>query len=181
MLTIFNILPTLSLNNLTILPIVSTMPTKSTGIKLRLKKGDLELEIEVGSDVSEEQLKLIQKLIAPFATSETNRNERKSRKRMNTEETTYSRLKKAISVMFKTGEWFTSLDAKDVYEEIYNEEIETSTCSTYLRRMEREGFLESRRAKGRKIIEYRIRDLETAEVLAAKVVALRGPSVEETF
>ena len=83
--------------------------------------------------------------------------------------------------MFKTGEWFTSLDAKDVYEEMYNEEIETSTCSTYLRRMEREGFLESRRSKGRKIIEYRIRDLEIAEVLAAKVVALRGPSVEETF
>jgi hypothetical protein len=42
------------------------------------------------------------------------------------------------------GRWFTSLDVKERYERQYNEEIKISTVSTYLSRLNNEGFLQKR-------------------------------------
>lgn len=42
------------------------------------------------------------------------------------------------------GRWFTTLDVKDRYEKQYGDEIKLSTVSTYLSRLNNEGFLERR-------------------------------------
>ncbi|MCD6491108.1 MAG: hypothetical protein ACP6IQ_00105 [Candidatus Njordarchaeia archaeon] len=135
------------------------------GVKIRVKKGDLELEVTIDKSVSKEQLREIQKLLMPLnlglglIPGSPNKSEKKQQKRRSI----YKELKEVISTVFKYGQWFTSLDVIEAYEEVKGKSLRQSTCSTYLRRMEEEGYLESRRS--RKLIEYRI----TEEVLGSSV------------
>lgn len=52
----------------------------------------------------------------------------------------YSRIKNIVKSYFKRG-YFTSHQVKEVYEEIYNEEVKLNTVSTYLSRLYNEGGL----------------------------------------
>ncbi len=116
----------------------------------------MELEIMVGKEVDERQIKAIQKLLLPFAESITNDHARRENRKEKREGdlSMYDKLKNAISVAFRYGQWFTSLDAQEIFEEFYGEQIRLSTCSTYLRRLEDEGFLVSRKIG--KLVEYRL-------------------------
>ena len=117
----------------------------------------MELEINVGKGVSEKQLKAIQKLLEPFAEGligKGNRNKEVEDKSMDVP--LYGKLKQIILSVFRYGQWFTSLDAREVFEDFYGVSIKTATCSTYLRRMEEEGFLISRKVG--KMVEYRLNE-----------------------
>lgn len=52
----------------------------------------------------------------------------------------YSRIKNIVKSYFKGG-YFTSNQVKEVYEEVYNEEVKLNTVSTYLSRLYNEGRL----------------------------------------
>ncbi len=141
----------------------------NSGITLRLRKGDLELEIVVSKDIDEKQIKAIQKLIQPFAlglAASTSSSDAESGA-SSQEGSMYLKLKSAIRSVFKYGQWFTSNDAKEAFEDIYGSSIKIATCSTYLRRMEEEGFLVARKI-GR-IVEYRIAEDVGEEVVVSKI------------
>ena len=144
------------------------MPEDS-GVKLRLRKGDLELEVIVSRDVDEKQIKAIQKLIQPFALGLVGLTESTSNNSTNSsiEGSMYIKLKSAIKSVFKYGQWFTSNEAKEAFEDMYGLSIKLATCSTYLRRMEEEGFLIARKI-GR-IVEYKIAEEINEEVAISKV------------
>jgi len=142
---------------------------EDSGVKLRLRKGDLELEVIVSRDVDEKQIKAIQKLIQPFALGLVGLTESTSNNSTNSsiEGSMYIRLKSAIKSVFKYGQWFTSNEAKEAFEDMYGLSIKLATCSTYLRRMEEEGFLIARKI-GR-IVEYKIAEEINEEVAISKV------------
>jgi len=142
---------------------------EDSGVKLRLRKGDLELEVIVSRDVDEKQIKAIQKLIQPFALGLVGLTESTSNNSTNSsiEGSMYIRLKSAIKSVFKYGQWFTSNEAKEAFEDMYGLSIKLATCSTYLRRMEEEGFLIARKI-GR-IVEYKIAEEISEEVAISKV------------
>ncbi len=56
-------------------------------------------------------------------------------------DTYYSKMKELIRSYFKTG-YFTSLQLRDLYKEMYGEDIKLTTISTYLGRMVSDGILE---------------------------------------
>ncbi|MHA1590568.1 MAG: hypothetical protein ACTSVA_08220 [Candidatus Njordarchaeales archaeon] len=137
------------------------------GLKLRLRKGDMELEVSISSDFNEKQLKLLQRFLSSLLSSanEGIKENVVQREREGTRSSTsiYERLRIAISSVFRYGQWFNSLEAKEAYEEMFGEEIRLSTCSTYLRRLEENGFLISRK-QGR-IVEYSLREpLEVKQI-----------------
>jgi len=138
-----------------------------TGIKLKLRKGDMELEIVVGKDVDEKQIKALQKLLQPFAeglTQNSFTDNSLSGSRAHSDISLYSKLKYVISNVFKYGQWFTSIDAKEIFEDSFGAEIKIATVSTYLRRMEEEGYLISRKV-GR-VVEYKIADGQEEKLVA---------------
>lgn len=137
------------------------------GLKLRLRKGDMELEVSISSDFNEKQLKLLQRFLSSLLSSanESIKENVVQREREGARSSTsiYERLRIAISSVFRYGQWFNSLEAKEAYEEMFGEEIRLSTCSTYLRRLEENGFLISRK-QGR-IVEYSLREpLEVKQI-----------------
>jgi len=137
------------------------------GLKLRLRKGDMELEVSISSDFNEKQLKLLQRFLSSLLSSanEGIKENVVQREREGARSSTsiYERLRIAISSVFRYGQWFNSLEAKEAYEEMFGEEIRLSTCSTYLRRLEENGFLISRK-QGR-IVEYSLREpLEVKQI-----------------
>ncbi|MHA1615876.1 MAG: hypothetical protein ACTSX9_00985 [Candidatus Njordarchaeales archaeon] len=127
----------------------------NSGLKLKLRKGDLELEVSISSDFGEKQLKILQKFISNIISGANTVESSSEKPRARTNISIYERLKQAISTVFRYGQWFNSLEAKEAYEELFGEEIRVSTCSTYLRRLEEDGFLISRK-QGR-IVEYSLR------------------------
>ncbi len=135
-----------------------------SGVTIKLRKGDLELEIVVSRDTDEKQIKAVQKLLEPFAINLAN--QQKLNKESSTpeypEKSMYIKLKSAIKSIFRYGQWFTSIEAKEAFEELYGSKIKLATCSTYLRRMEEEGFLSARKV-GR-MVEYRV--IEDSEEIA---------------
>jgi len=143
---------------------------KGSGIKLRLRKGDMELEIEMGSDVDEKQIRAIQKILQPFAESITQGSIDNTATGHNAKQISdlsiYLKLKNIIVEAFRYGQWFTSLDAKEVFEDAYGVRIKLATCSTYLRRLEEEGFLKARKV-GR-IVEYRIGGIDEEKPLLTR-------------
>ena len=132
--------------------------TEESGIKLRLRKGDMELEIIVSKNVNEKQIAALQKLLKPFAegliSQRDMKNVNSATSNNSSDLSLYVKLKSAVASAFRYGQWFTSLDAKEAFEDLYGINIKLATCSTYLRRMEEEGFLIARKI-GR-IVEYRI-------------------------
>lgn len=126
------------------------------GIQIELKKGETELKITMGNDVSRSKIKAVKEMISPFAldSSHANNNENKGKKRRHESNSLFYRLKVLIANVFRYGQIFTSRDVREAFREVFGKEVNPSTCSTYLRRMERDGFLTSER-EGR-VIEYRL-------------------------
>ncbi|MFW9921902.1 MAG: hypothetical protein ACFFDW_01290 [Candidatus Thorarchaeota archaeon] len=54
----------------------------------------------------------------------------------------YERVKLLISTAYGMGSWFTTNDVCDSYQDIFGDQLKTSTGSTYLARLFEEGFLE---------------------------------------
>lgn len=138
---------------------------KDEGIQIQLKKGKTELKITMGSDVTRSKIKAIKDMLGPFTptSNEQNQNEqkkpiRKDKGRKRNETSLFYRLKVLVANVFRYGQIFTSKDVREAFEEIFGEKLNPSTCSTYLRRMERDGLLTSK--KGNRIIEYRLTDTE---------------------
>lgn len=143
--------------------------SENSGVTLRFRKGDLELEVIVGKDIDEKQIRAIQKLIQPFALGLSRLTDLSNNTLINSslEGSMYIKLKSAIKSVFKYGQWFTSNEAKEAFEDVYGLNIKLATCSTYLRRMEEEGFLIARKV-GR-IVEYKLAEGIDEEVIVSKV------------
>lgn len=148
-----------------------------SGVTIKLRKGDLELEIVVSKDTDEKQLRAIQKILQPFAIGLMNGNEssKDASSISSSEQSMYIKLKTAVKSIFRYGQWFTSIDAKEAFEDMYGSRIKLATCSTYLRRMEEEGFLIARKVG--KIVEYRIMEENEAEAVVSKIHATKNDLV----
>lgn len=133
----------------------------SDGIIIKVEHGDKKIEIKIGKDVNPEQLKVIQKVLEKIAESSDERNGKVENRKKNSqpskrygEPSRFFKVKTIIATFFNTGQWFTSIDLRELYEETYGENLGSTTASTYLRRMETEGLLESR--KRSRLVEYRV-------------------------
>ena len=122
------------------------------GIVIKFQQGNKKLEISIGKDVSPDQLKILQKVLEALAIESASSENKSSEK--NRGESLYSKVKLVVFSFFKNGQWFSSLDLRELFEETFGESIRSTTASTYLRRLEKEGYLESRK-KG-KFVEYRL-------------------------
>ena len=142
-------------------------PYMSDGIIIKLEQGDKKIEIKIGKDVNPEQLKVVQKVLEKLAEPSPRVESAKAKKSHSGGPTRYFKVKTIISKYFSAGHWFTSIDLRELYEETYGEELGATTASTYLRRLESEGILESR--KRGKILEYRVINLDIEEVPRATV------------
>ncbi|MGQ4892685.1 MAG: hypothetical protein ACP6IP_09410 [Candidatus Njordarchaeia archaeon] len=140
----------------------------SDGIIIKVEQGDKKIEIKIGKDVNPEQLKVVQKVLEKLAESSQatgNSKTNRSSTRGNSSSggpTRFFKVKTIISKYFSKGHWFTSIDLRELYEETYGEALGATTASTYLRRLESEGILESR--KRGKILEYRVINQEELEM-----------------
>jgi len=132
-------------------------------IRIRLQKGQIKVELEIDSNADPESVNSMVSLILQKLVDESGNLDSKSLSKLEGERNVqlkgivpkYQRIKQLILLHFP-GTWFTSTDIKDLYENIFKEPIRHSTVTTYLRRMEEEGFLLSRKI-GR-YIEFRIAD-----------------------
>lgn len=135
------------------------------GIQIHLKKGDTELKITMGSDVSRSKIRAVKDMLGPFTpTSNTQSQDKQKNSQRNGEvrrrnkTSLFYRLKVLVANVFRYGQIFTSKDVREAFQEIFGEKLNPSTCSTYLRRMEQDGLLTSK--KGNRIIEYRLTNTE---------------------
>jgi len=127
----------------------------SDGIVIKVEQGDKKIEIRIGKDVDPEQLKVIQKVLEKFAESssnQTNKNKQNDSSNKKGGASRFFKVKTIIATYFKDGQWFTSIDLRELYEEVYKETLPANTASTYLRRLEKIGVLKGR--KRGKVIEY---------------------------
>lgn len=67
----------------------------------------------------------------------------------------YERVKLLISTAFRMGNWFTTNDLCDSYQDIFSVNLKITTASTYLARLYEEGFLE--RAGSRNERKFKIK------------------------
>ncbi|MEX0568162.1 MAG: winged helix-turn-helix domain-containing protein [Candidatus Njordarchaeota archaeon] len=136
------------------------MPT----IHIKLKLGDTEIEIKADGELDKDTLNTIKGLLAPITASISKKpqennieNTVESPQPSSIHKTSiYSTFKETISSVFKYGQWFTSSDAREAFYDLYGTLLKQSTVSTYLRRMEKEGILLSKRYG--KIIKFRLSD-----------------------
>ena len=132
-------------------------------IRIRLQKGQIKVELEIDSNADPDSVNTMVSLILQKLVNESNDIDKKPTGKQDNDRNAqlrgimpkYQRIKQLILSYFP-GTWFTSTDIKDLYESIFKEPIRHSTVTTYLRRMEEEGFLLSRRL-GR-YIEFKIAD-----------------------
>jgi len=137
----------------------------SEGIIIKVEQGDRKLEIKIGKDVNPEQLKVIQKVLEKFAESATPKNSSSVKQEEVSSRSSPSRffkVKTIIASYFSNGQWFTSLDLRELYEEFYKESLPPNTASTYLRRLEKQGVLNGR--KRGKMVEYVVVNPDALEV-----------------
>lgn len=133
---------------------------KDNGIQIELEKGETKLKINMGADVSSSKIKAVKEMILPFASNSnpSQKSERSpnqsTQKRKNSNTSLFYRLKVLVANVFRYGQIFTSKDVREAFEEIFGEELNPSTCSTYLRRMEQDHFLKT--VKEGRVIEYRL-------------------------
>ena len=134
----------------------------SDGIVIKVEQGDKKIEIKIGKDVNPEQLKVVQKVLEKFAESTVQNSAQAQSKKDNESRSVrngpsrFFKVKTIIATYLSSGQWFTSLDVRELYEEVYKEELPPNTASTYLRRLEKNGVLKGRK-KG-KIVEYVVVD-----------------------
>ncbi|MGC8555403.1 MAG: hypothetical protein ACP5NG_00055 [Conexivisphaera sp.] len=69
------------------------------------------------------------------------------------QDTYYSKLRDLIASYLRSG-YFTSIQVRDLYREMYNEDLKLTTISTYLGRMVSDGVLERVRHGRKWIYEY---------------------------
>ncbi len=126
-------------------------------LHIRLKVGDIEVDVKAEGDIDGATLDAIKYLIYPIASNIFTRRDHPriretSRTNISTQakQSIYSSFKETIMSVFRYGQWFTSGDAKEAYQDLNDIELKQSTVITYLRRMEKEGILLSRR-QGRNI------------------------------
>lgn len=137
------------------------MPTLSIKVKL----GEAEVEIKADGTLDKETIQAIKNILTPITSrmpsvasteggpsvSGTLENQEHAvMKNVNL----YSKFKELILDVFKLGQWFTSIDAKEAFHDTYGILLKASTVTTYLRRMEEEGLLLSRR-QGR-LIQFKV-------------------------
>ncbi len=137
----------------------------SKGITIRVESGDKKIEISIGSDVSPEHLKILQKVLQTIAEKTDENRKRTRNKKRNSKresESIFFKVKMLVLERLANNQWFTSLDLRELYEDVYREPLPANAASTYLRRMENLGMLASR--KYGKIVEYKV----VNEVLARK-------------
>ena len=127
----------------------------SDGIVIKVEQGDKKIEIRIGKDVNPEQLKVIQRVLERFAESSSSQTSKSKQNDSSSKKGSVSRffkVKTVIATYFKDGQWFTSVDLRELYEEVYKESLPANTASTYLRRLEKLGVLKGR--KRGKVVEY---------------------------
>lgn len=134
------------------------MPT----IHIKVKIGDAEVEIKADGELDKETINAIKGILAPLTGNLVNKKQ-EERPKSSQNINIYSRFKQFILENFDPNEWFTSIDIKDLFEEHFGIKLKSSTTSTYLRRMENEGLLISRR-EGR-FVYYKLYTPEYAVVI----------------
>ena len=99
---------------------------------------DRETTLEVKGKVDGRSLEyLIENLRALVGVEATGEEKEYGEER----DTYYSKMKELIKSYFRSG-YFTSLQLRDLYKEMYGEDIKLTTISTYLGRMVSDGTLE---------------------------------------
>lgn len=136
------------------------MPT----LHIKLKLQDAEIEIKADGNLDKDTLNTLKSILAPLTTSISKKKHDETVSDADGTSSTsgapkqsiYSVFKEMISSVFKYGQWFTSSDAREAFYDLYGTLLKQSTVSTYLRRMEKEGILVSKRYG--KIIKFRLLD-----------------------
>ena len=136
------------------------MPT----LHIKLKVGNAEIEIKADGELDKETLATLKSILSPVTSNlSQNMGEVDSEHQDREPETAtkrisniYAKFRELIVSVFRYGQWFTSLDAKEAFFDMYNMTLKSSTVSTYLRRMEKEDILESK--KYGRILKFRVRE-----------------------
>jgi len=128
-------------------------------IQIKLKVGDIELEIKADGELNKEAMATIKYLLSPLASSISERLEKRNISAPepandSSNQSIYVLFKDTVMSVYRYGQWFTSRDALEAYYDIHDVKLKHSTVTTYLRRMEKEGILISKR-QGR-IIRFRL-------------------------
>ncbi len=98
---------------------------------------DRETVLEVKGKVDEHSLEyLIENLRALIGSNTVD-----DKGKMEEKDTYYSRIKGLVTSYFKNG-YFTSLQVRELYKEMFGDDIKLTTISTYLGRMVSEGVLD---------------------------------------
>ena len=139
------------------------MPT----LHIKIKVGDAEIEIKADGTLDKDTVNAIRSVLAPVTSKIAAHGKMKflpdkGGDTIRTEDSPgtletmnlYAKFKDLIPNVFKYGQWFTSLDAKEAFHDTYGILLKPSTVTTYLRRMEEEGILISRK-QGR-LLQFRV-------------------------
>ncbi|MCR8433165.1 MAG: hypothetical protein NDP13_00090 [Crenarchaeota archaeon] len=141
------------------------MPT----LNIKVKVGDTEVEVKADGTLDKETIHAIRSILAPLASripsaaavrDNASLNNNTDDIAVNSQDAfvrnvnLYAKFKELMLNVFKLGQWFTSIDAKEVFHDTYGILLKSSTVTTYLRRMEDEGLLTSKR-QGR-LLQFRI-------------------------
>ncbi|GEM_PF-2994781 len=136
------------------------MPT----LHIKVKVGDAEIEIKADGTLDKDTANTIKSVLAPLTSKissamskdgaskdgDLGENDNGYTEGMNL----YAKFRELIPNVFKYGQWFTSLDAKEAFHDTYGILLKSSTVTTYLRRLEEEGILISRK-QGR-LLQFRV-------------------------
>ena len=141
---------------------MTCLPGNAEHIKVKLVRvivrdvHDRETTLEVKGKVDERSLEYLIENLRALVGVEASGEEGGYYER----DTYYSKMRELIRSYFKSG-YFTSLQLRDLYKEMYGEDIKLTTISTYLGRMVSEGTLERIRHGKKWIYEL----IETVEEL----------------
>ena len=128
---------------------------------VRIRAGGIELDVKAEGKIDGEAIELLKQIVQPFASALLRNNNRTELNRHDVDNfqqhkhsSIYSSFKETVLSVFRYGQWFTSSDAGEAYMDLHDVRLKKPTVITYLRRMEREGILVSKR-HGR-MIKFRL-------------------------
>ena len=149
------------------------MPT----LHIRIKVGNAEVEIKADGELNRETLAALKSMLQPLTnhiaetqrhSGSTSSNDKIPAEYTSNKASIYTTFKEAITSAFRYGQWFTSIDAREAYYDLYGTLLKSSTTITYLRRMEKEGILVSK--KQGKIVKFRLAQVAKPEPQKQRII-----------
>ncbi len=149
------------------------MPT----LHIKVRMGNTEIEIKADGELNKETLMALKNILQPFAghittpqnsPSSVGDPARQYGEPMEDRTSIYTKFKETIMSAFRYGQWFTSIDAREAYYDLHGVLLKSSTTITYLRRMEKEGILISK--KQGKMVKFRLAQIMEPEPQKQRIV-----------